>query len=347
MASTFLGGKRIHTLTYRTATGDKDIAEAYLNGRLVFTKELELTLPAHTSPVNLRSFIDANNPKGYRNIVITNTRVQPSIITGDINDLNVTLINNGEIQGTPSTGYGLKLQSPLKLINNGYIRGKGGDGGKGGKGANDTYTSYEYNEQYKFTTCHIDRDSQYWVATFTQSNGVKSTYAKWGTKYREMNWDHFNTSWFTIPGLSGEFRMKKYKTTRYCSYNTKFYSIERRTSVTKTRIGGDGGNGGLGRAFNRNATAGQQGKPSNPAGGNSGGAGGAGGSWGVNGANGARGGGNGANGSPGGRHGYALENAQYLKSGSKEGNLVGGKVALGRSADEPFDTFTLDDYPEG
>lgn len=53
--------------------------------------------------------------------------------------------------------------------------------------------------------------------------------------------------------------------------------------VETTRIGGEGGLGGLGRGYDKGLTAGSVGNPSTPAGGNSGGYGGSGGSWGIDG----------------------------------------------------------------
>ncbi len=119
---------------------------AYMNGFVVFSKVLRLTLPCNpnTTEVNLRDFIDAADPSGeYCHIMITlnpsghnpGACHHPTIVTGDLTDLHVTLINNGSIEaGTPDARAALILYSDLTLINNGYIRASGGKGGKGGKG---------------------------------------------------------------------------------------------------------------------------------------------------------------------------------------------------------------------
>ena len=101
---------------------------------------------------------------------------------------------------------------------------------------------------------------------------------------------------------------------------------ERRYQVTHDRIGGDGGAGGLGLAFDQVLTQGSPGELSTPEGGNSGGAGGAGGSWGANGSDGADGVGTTGTGETGGAAGYAINGISYLVAGSSQGELSGSTI---------------------
>ena len=70
-----------------------------MNTHLVFQKGATLALPQAVVEVNLAAFIAANNPDGHTSIVISNTLIQPRIVTGDLTGLDVTFINTGEIQG--------------------------------------------------------------------------------------------------------------------------------------------------------------------------------------------------------------------------------------------------------
>ena len=110
---------------------------------------LTLVLPKQYSLLNLRNYIDTNNPTNQTEVLVINNVTNGSIETGDLTGLNVKFITNSEIQGYRA-GYadandvknrGLTITSPIQLINNGWIRGCGGAGGTGGKGADDTYTT--------------------------------------------------------------------------------------------------------------------------------------------------------------------------------------------------------------
>ena len=109
-----------------------------VNGsNIVWQNSLALSLNKQSTKKDgwsLRDFIDANNKKGIGTVVVTNDIVQPSMKTGDLSGLTVTLINNGEIQGNTEGMWAMTLQSEIKLVNNGYIRGAGGHGGDGGTG---------------------------------------------------------------------------------------------------------------------------------------------------------------------------------------------------------------------
>lgn len=129
------------------------ITEMYMNGVLVFFKELVLELPQYTTEIDLREFINSNNPDNIPRVIVYNYLTQPKLSSGDMSGLDVTLINNGEFQGFSSSGDAISITTPLKLINNGWIRGAGGDGGDGINGDN-TYRI----ENRTFDT-QIDGDS--------------------------------------------------------------------------------------------------------------------------------------------------------------------------------------------
>lgn len=95
---------------------------------------LYLTLAQSAGTINLRNIINANNPLNRTEVIVTNNLTQPRIYSGDLSGLDVTLINNGEIQANQFSGNGLDIISPMTLTNNGWIRGAGGNGGSGGAG---------------------------------------------------------------------------------------------------------------------------------------------------------------------------------------------------------------------
>ena len=109
------------------------LRQMYMNGIIVFEAVLRITLPQYTSKINLKEFIDSKNVNNYRKVIVTNNLIQPILTTGNLNSLDVTLINNGEFQGFSSGGNAFEITSSLFLDNsNGWIRGAGGDGGNGG-----------------------------------------------------------------------------------------------------------------------------------------------------------------------------------------------------------------------
>ena len=96
--------------------------------------ELNLTLAQASQVIELDSVINNNNPENLHTVNITNNLTQPTIFSGDLTGLDVTLINNGNIHGIDTQWEALNITSPLTLINNGWIRGAGGWGGRGGQG---------------------------------------------------------------------------------------------------------------------------------------------------------------------------------------------------------------------
>ena len=99
-------------------------------------RTLELHLPPVKSITILADFIDDHQPTAdkFKNVKILNTLTYPTIQTGDLSGLNVTLFNNGDILGRESSDDALEITSTLKLVNWKTIKGAGGDGVPGDKG---------------------------------------------------------------------------------------------------------------------------------------------------------------------------------------------------------------------
>lgn len=110
------------------------IQQAYSDDVHVYTRGASLTLPQFDDTFVLADFIRKNNPKGRQRITVVNNFTQPTMRTGNLSGLDVTLINNGSIIGTQSGADAIILESKLKIVNNGYIRAAGGRGGNGKNG---------------------------------------------------------------------------------------------------------------------------------------------------------------------------------------------------------------------
>ena len=272
-----------------------DTKGTYKSGDFIFRYKgianyLSLNIPKQYEPLNLKTFITAHNPTNKSKVLLINNRVNGQFVTGDLTGLDVTLHNTGEIQAysrpdgkiTTKESAALIATSSMTLVNDGWIRGCGGKGGNGGDGANGNYTKYKYETKYNFALCPSDTKGNYWFAKLTEGNGVKRKVLSWDGKDRWIS-NHNLSAWETIVGISGHFRVAAYKMSRFCSYPTAFYGIERRTTEKGSSIGGTGGLGGQGQGYGVKAGLGGKGKPSKPTGGNSGKDGGAGGAWAVNG----------------------------------------------------------------
>ena len=108
----------------------------YMNRVLVWQRITEkvLYLPQFNNTFNLRSFIDSQDTDGLTGIKVINNHIQPSMMSGDLNGLDVEFVNNGELRGTNSGNTALLMSSLMKLINNGWIRGAGRNGSTGARG---------------------------------------------------------------------------------------------------------------------------------------------------------------------------------------------------------------------
>jgi hypothetical protein len=288
------------------------------------TSFLMLDLPKSYEQINLRDFIDANNPLSKTDVLITNNVVNCSITSGDLSGLNVTLIVNKALQGfakkrsndNESKNSGLVVTSQMRLLNNHYIRGAGGYGGKGGKGADDTYAVETWTPYYTPPTGG-------WCApqtgVFWMSIPGYNTQGGWGGEYRVINSSPtFNSTY----NWNGDIlRRGEYVGKFGCQAIGSVYKIEKKGVAQAPRIGGEGGLGGSGLGYNSVAgTQEEEGYPSVPEGGNSGGKGGVGGNWGAK----------GGTGENDGEEGYmpapAIVGVAYLTTDSSVGNVSGAVV---------------------
>jgi len=289
---------------------------------------LTLWLPKYYSLINLRTYINANNPSNKKNIVVYNNRDNATTTTGNLSGLNVKFVNNGKLFGIATQSArnafeaknnGFTATSALQFVNNGYVYGCGGNGGHGGKGANDSYNKTSSTTQYQFGcgsgSSWGDHDGTNWV-TLT-----------WNGKW--CNRSTTGTGPLTHDNYSGKFYRSSYKCRGYCETWGGFYAVRREITTKYSRTGGNGGAGGKGASYNQSATwnhswrIGKKGVGSSPSGGNTGGTGGAGGWWGNVGYNGER------SGSSGHKNGYtagkAIQGSGWFKANSKIGN-TGGAV---------------------
>jgi len=336
------GSLKMREWYFHTNGHQYDLFEAYLNGTIVFRKRLELWLPnpSGTSTINLRSFINANNPDGYDTILVYNTHTQPSITSGDLSGLDVTFINNGQILGTYSGYNALTLSSYLILINNGWIKGAGGRGGDGGQASDRTDTigvwetrdSYDDGGPYSGTSSSCSPHSQlfnrFWKNGGSNS-GAWSNTACTGQDYFDTNdasvWGDQGIC-YTIPGIV---TLRKYdgELNVVNSYVRNIHAGNKGIggagqSYTSSAVSGTAGTAatvdGPVDGFNSSTGVNMLGNLQNYRGGN----GGSGGSWGANGSDGAAtlGGDPGTSGSS---HGRAITNTGYLLSGSHIGNTIG------------------------
>ena len=289
----------------------------YINGIMVWEDMKKLTTSGLT---NIREYIDKHAP-GKKKVEITITGINPGIVSGDLTGLDVTLIVNGEVQGKRTSSDGgdaINLTSPIKLINNGWIRGAGGRGGTGGKGKNDKYEVEKTKDYYSKPGCTGTSgfSGVYHVAVVPNGYGVgKPLHIFFWNKDR-VNTKGSNTT--TMPGVSGKLKRGKYRQKVNCSGHViSLYEIEHITETSKTRTGGDGGAGGYGQGYHKAKTSGKPGESSSPKGGYSGGKGGTGGSWGKDGSTGK------SSGKKGDDAGNAIKGKRFLSTGSTTGSVSG------------------------
>lgn len=246
-----------------------DLFEMYLDGVVVFRRVLELDLPQHTDTINIRDFIDANNPDDLEVIEITNNLIQPAIISGDLCGLEVTFTNSvgAEIQGLSSGGDALTINSvcKMKLLNYGWIRGAGGDGGDGAGfnigsipssvGVWEGRVSYDDGGPYisgqisplwcNIPTCGIHAYyNRFWGSPGPTSGSTSGAWVLSGSAGGQEYWDINNRTINHAPiwGDQGP-----------CHYNTSGFwckaGLYIAVSVAIYVTGGTAGNGGAGIGF--------------------------------------------------------------------------------------------------
>jgi len=295
----------------------------FVNGVNVFEDSITLHIPNGATKTNLRALIDAQ-AGGKDKVIIINDGVVSSVVTGDLSGLDVTLINNGEMQGVRieaagSSHMGLRITSPITLINKGWIRGRGGVGGTGAKG----------QDLSKAEQLIEERSNTHFAGTLPESGWTYRSVANTSNPFYVIAWDNvkktlpstnYNYAGPTsIPGITGVF---KRGAKQYEGGGKYFYKIIRETTIYTTITGGAGGLGGIGQAFEGPAQPGSAGSPSTPAGGNNGGTGGKGGTWGQSGVR-------PSGGSIGGSPGNSVVGTSFIKnsdSWNNGGNLSGPAI---------------------
>ena len=267
--------------------------EMYMGGVIVYKRVLEFELDQYSSVFHLRNVIDSKNSLGADVIIVTNNKVQPSMTTGDLSGLNVTFINNGEIRGTNPGNTALRLTTVMKLTNNGWIRGAGGNGGNGGHGGKGATGAKSANKSVTYTSSTVswpaaprtsdrkkdgswhDEQKHGWrmygvVNSYMKIVGPCGAVINWGGKWGDGNSSACgSTVYIRNDNVSGG-------SARRVGYG--FSAGSATTSSTYTILGhvggaggagGSGGASGRGQSYNYTRTSGSVG--SNGAGGSTGG----------------------------------------------------------------------------
>lgn len=332
------------TNTEGSVTSNSDVGKAIVTA-------LNLTITDSSSPVNLESYINANNPAGIPKVNVTVTGINSAFSTGDLTGLDVKLIVVGEIQANSPSGTALTITSPIEIENQGWIRGAGGSGGKGGNGKT---TSYQDTESYLKTvtgdqfftrgtsTAAPDTDDFFSTANMPAlpdaTNGSFSGGSKSTPVYHlppSTGWDDGYVKTILVdndvasePGIAiirdgyigvvetgSDYSVRKYY------WHIDYYADR---TVTKYKAGGLGGAGGNGQYYGQAAGTGSPGQDG--ASGYKGGAGGNGGVWGTSGQSGEQGEGPGYDGQAGGPAGNAISGKSNIVGTPVYGNVNGGIV---------------------
>ena len=266
------------------------------NGVVVWVNTTEVVLPQFSATWTLRDWLNANHP-GVTALKVINNLTQPSMNSGNLSGLSVELVNNGEIQGTSSGSYAMGVTSAMKLTNNGWIRGAGGNGGVGGNGGLGGTGGKGAN-----SSAWVDGPSYFEVDVSTCPRPANTAYAFQIVSPPLYSWtfirdgvnlcDHENSNplVYDVDATTKVYR-GAHRTDWFAGDLYEVY-LSKATNYT----GGAGGNGGAGgTAFGTGGngqsfsgprsdgvaggggSVGLTGNPSTPAGGNAGGTGGTGG----------------------------------------------------------------------
>lgn len=282
-----------------------------VSNHVIGNTKLLIDLVQYNSTINLNSVI-APHFNGHRIVEITNSKTQPSIVSGDVSTLDVTFTNTGEIQGTSASSDAITLTSDVKIINNGWIRGaggSGGNGGNGGRGGTGGIGGRGRNDTYLKNTIQYQGGCSGNLSAWFDHDGSNTINLWWNGTRKDYNTT--STGPLTIPGYTGVFYRDVYVERTYCNVWSNTYKVKRVETLPRYGgtggIGGVGGNGGV-RGIGGNAqsfsssktfgTSGQPGtggavghfgNPSSPPGGFTGAQGGTGGTGGPGGTGGAGG----------------------------------------------------------
>ena len=252
----------------------KSIDYVYANNILVWQRLLTLELPQFTALFDLRTFIDNNNSKNHKRIVVINNLIQPTMVSGNLDGLDVTFINNGEIQGGAPGAAAIYLVSPIKITNNGWIRGAGNNGIDGSRGINGSRgdTSTDKTIIYDLPTISwtemssiagSNQPGQGWSMTGNLLSGAIFTgpCGESSPKLSPLS-NHPNNA--VVCGSQVKTRASfviTMWTIEAGSYTPqKSHTIQGHAGGTGG-IGGKGGKGGIGQSFNTSRTDGDPGYP--------------------------------------------------------------------------------------
>ncbi len=265
---------------------------------------IELYLPKSYEQIDLEAFVVAN-AAGHTTVRVFNNQVNCSIKSGNLTGYDVELWNNKEIQGLPKSwqdfngqpNVGLVITSPMKLVNNGNIRGAGGYGGGGGDAGDNTRTYTKSQEYYDKTL-------------YTPSGGVPTYRTCWqafcdtgavrvhmNAKITGSDGNCSKTGPYNSPAVNYPGKLYRGSLRERPDSDTYVYGVRREWQTTETAPGGKGGFGGRGQGYNSNWKYGSEGE--HPTDSYWGGTGGRGGDWGQQGSTGRTGGGGGATGTIG------------------------------------------------
>lgn len=197
-----------------------------------------LTIADGTSNTNLKSLINSQASWASK-VVITNTWTIGPVTSWDLSWLDVTLINNWEIQGSKNWGTALSITTALKLTNNWYIRWWWGKWGNWGKGKNITVNTptnhtkisgwqirYPWDRTGAYPTCGTYPYTGLWIVNtswtqilYTTSNatGRTSYTSGWITYTR---WTYRWWWWWCAQASHS----RKYYDTNYTTYSNVTYT---------------------------------------------------------------------------------------------------------------------------
>jgi hypothetical protein len=269
-----------HVHMQRIIFNGSPITAMFMDNALVYYGKIKLVLPQYTDTFSLKDFIESELEKigiGGTGMIIEveNNLIQPTMNTGDLSKYShVTFYNNGEITGTNSSSTALYAESPMELINNGWIKGAGGDGYDGVDGTGEgTHTvgnwepratwddgnhnsggtgnckpdKWFYNRYWKVAS---GKKTVAWVGTMcsVQEYHNSETFSEWG----DQGVSFLNSSNNRVRGVGVDDERPEYRKLQVV--------IESTVSV----FSGKKGYGGTGASFNNptptNGTAGTNGR---------------------------------------------------------------------------------------
>ncbi len=156
---------------------------------LVWANSIALYIPHGSSDVNIGDFVTdpANNPFGAKNVTLS---VDYGSIVGRLDfkdipsDINVDFYNYGEIQGSEGSPA-VVLSQPVKITNEGWIKGGGGHGGRGG---NTTYYAPGYINNFSASDNQVNK-VQVWFTPRGGNPAPRYHLYNWGTP---IKWDVYS-----------------------------------------------------------------------------------------------------------------------------------------------------------